>query len=284
VNSSQLDLPAITWESVGLGAAVLVAGLLLAWVVRRAVRPVLRWRGRTESSAVVFAILASWLVAVLAFAAALTVVFPSIRPVNILGGVGVISIAAGIAFQTVLGNMFAGIVLLFRDRLEVGDQVGVKGVRGTIVAIDLSSTTVRTFDGRQVLIPNSVMHSEVVTVQTGFEAVRTTVAVALDEAADLVQAQQVAVRAMRGCPQTLDEPSPEALLSEIGNGTVTLDLRFWSGALQLETREAQHAVIVAVMRAFAEEGVPTGSDALVVRLAPPADAAGAPAPDAPAAD
>jgi small conductance mechanosensitive channel len=267
--AADLDLPPVSPESVLVGAAVLGVGLALAWVARRLLLRVLRWRGRSESSTTVFAALAAWVVGFVALAAALTVVFPSIRPVNILGGVGVISIAAGIAFQTVLGNMFAGIVLLFRDRLRVGDQVSVREVRGTIAAIDLSSTTVRTFDGRQVLIPNAVMHSEVVTVQTGYEAVRTTVAVDLDDRTDLGLAQRVAVEAMSACPQVLDDPAPQALLAEVGTSTVRMELRFWSGARQLETREAMHAVILAVLAAFDERDVATGSDVHVVQLVPP---------------
>lgn len=266
MDGNQLGLPTVTAQTALTGLGVLVGGLILAWLIERIARRVLRWRGRGESSVRVFSSLASWLVVFLAFAAALTVVFPSIRPVNILGGVGVISIAAGIAFQTVLGNMFAGMVLLYRDRLRVGDQVAVREVRGSIVAMDLSSTTVRTFDGRQVLIPNSVMHSEMITVQTGYEAVRTTVFVDLAETVDLVAAQQVAIAAMDVCGETMPEPAPEALLSEIGSGTVRLELRFWSGARQLETREAQHAVILAVMQAYADHEVATGSDVLVVRL------------------
>lgn len=49
----------------------------------------------------------------------ITVVFPSVEPVNLLGGIGVVSIAAGIAFQTVLGNMFAGLMLLSRGAREL---------------------------------------------------------------------------------------------------------------------------------------------------------------------
>lgn len=268
MNENQLELPSITLEAALLGLAVLAGGLILAWVVGWLAGRVLAWRGRSPSSVAVFSSLTMWITVVLTLAATITVIFPSIRPVNILGGVGVISIAAGIAFQTVLGNMFAGIVILSKDRLRGGDQVAVRDTRGTIVAIDLSSTTVRTFDGRQVLIPNSVMHSEMVTVQTGYEAVRSIVAVDLDEAVDLREAQRLAVQAMDRCPETLPEPAPQALLCEIGSGTIRMELRFWSGARQLETREAQHAVIQAVVEEFAEHQVATGSDVLVVRLVP----------------
>ncbi|HRY11639.1 MAG TPA: mechanosensitive ion channel [Candidatus Nanopelagicales bacterium] len=88
--------------------------------MRRLTEPLLRRRGRSDSSAAVFARLASWVFLALGVGAALTITFPSVKPVHIVGGVGVLSIAAGIAFQTVLGNMFAGIVILGKDKYRVG--------------------------------------------------------------------------------------------------------------------------------------------------------------------
>lgn len=215
-----------------------------------------------------FGTLAQSLVVVLAIAAALTLVFPSVKPVNALGGIGILSIAAGIAFQTVLGNMFAGIVILARDIFRVGDQIAVEDVAGTVLEINLTSTSVRTFDGRKALIPNSVIHSEVVTVQTGFEHVRSTISLDIDDQADFEVAARVAEGAMRQVPAVLDDPAPQALLQGVGSATVRMDLRFWSGARQMETRVAQHHVIVAVLRELADAGVVTGSDVLVVEGGP----------------
>ena len=215
-----------------------------------------------------FAALAQSLVLLLSVAAALTVVFPSVKPVNALGGIGVLSIAAGIAFQTVLSNMFAGIVILARDVFRVGDQIAVEEVAGTVTEITLTSTVVQTFDGRKVLIPNSVVHSQVVTVQTGYEQVRSTVSLDIDDSADLGLAVRVAEDAMARAEAVMADPAPQALLSEVGSATVRMDLRFWSGARQMETRLAQHEVILIVLAAFAEAGVPTGSDVLVVEAGP----------------
>lgn len=263
-----LELPPVTPMGVALGLAVLVVGILLAQLVRMLVSRTLSWRGRSESSARVFGRLVSWLVTALAVGAAVTVTFPSIRPVNLLGGIGVVSIAAGIAFQTVLGNMFAGIVILTRDRFRVGDQISVGEHRGTVVQMGLTSTSVRTFDGRLVLVPNGTLHSEVVTVQTGFEHVRSSVRVDVADTADLERAARVAVDAMRALPQVLDEPAPEAFLTSVGTATVQLELRFWSGARQLETKEATHAVVMAVLTAFSQHDVEAGSDVLTIDAGP----------------
>jgi small-conductance mechanosensitive channel len=263
-----LGLPQITLEAAGLGLAILLGGWLLSHAVRWLTTSSLHWRGRSPSASRMFGTLAQWLVIVLSAAAALTVVFPSVKPVNALGGIGILSIAAGIAFQTVLGNMFAGIVILARDRFRVNDQIAVGEVAGTVLGISLTSTTVRTFDGRLVLIPNALVHSEMVTVQTGFEEVRSTVTVDIDDSADLDRAVEVAEAAMATVAAVLPEPPPQALLQEIGSATVRLDLRFWSGARQMETKVAQHQVTRAVLRALAESGVKTGADVLVVEGGP----------------
>lgn len=268
MNDEVLQLPAVTWQGAAVAAGVLAASIVLAWLLREGIGALLRWRGRGASSARVFGRLAGWVAIVLGVAAALTVLFPSVKPVNILGGVGVISIAAGIAFQTVLGNMFAGMILLARDRFRIGDQIECGEHRGTVVQMGLSSTSIRSFDGRLVLIPNGLLHSQVVTVQTGFEYVRSTVEVDLEDTTDLDRAREVALAAMDDLPAVLPEPAPEAFLTSIGNGTVRLELRFWSGSTQLDTREAQHAVIREVLRDFDSAGVTTGSDAYVVEAGP----------------
>jgi small conductance mechanosensitive channel len=263
-----LGLPPVTLDNVLLGLAVLVGGVAISFVIRLLVRALLRWRDASPSSRRVFGLVTQWVVVLLAFVSALTVTFPSVKPVNALGGLGIISIAAGIAFQTVLGNMFAGLVILARDSFRVGDQIEVEGVTGTVTKIQLSNTAVRTFDGRKVLVPNATLHGQLVTVQTGYEEVRSTVTVEIDDQADLRRAHDVAVQAMREVATVVDEPAPQALLSAIGSATVTLELRFWSGARQMETRQAQNDVIVAVLAALREAGVATGSDVLVLDAAP----------------
>jgi small-conductance mechanosensitive channel len=266
--TDRFGLPDLSWPAFGLGVALLVGFVLAGFGVRVLVAWYLTWRGRGPSAVAVFSQLCQWVLIVLGVGMALTVVFPSVRPVDILGGLGVISIAAGIAFQTVLGNMFAGIMILSKGRFRVGDQIGVREVRGTVTDISLNSTTVRTFDGRQVLIPNQVMHSDLVTVQTGYETVRTSVEVQVDAVADPRRAQRVAVEAMSAVPDVSVDPEPQALLTALGKGALTLELRFWSGARQLETREAQHAVIMAVLAAFDDAGVALADEIQVIEAGP----------------
>ena len=100
--------------ALGVLAAFVITGRLLRPLVRRRLL-----RHRTPSFARVFAKLTSSALTVVGVLLGLTIVFPSMRPVDVLTGAGVLTIAAGFAFQDILQNLLAGILLLFRQRLAV---------------------------------------------------------------------------------------------------------------------------------------------------------------------
>lgn len=254
LTSTGTSLPS-TPRSSQVGGAIVLAAFAITWLVRWGLRRWYVWRGRSESYARVFSTLASWAVAAMGIAAGLAVAFPSVQPVDVLGGLGIVSIAVGIAFQDILSNLFAGVLILTRQPFAVGDQIAVGEVRGTVEDVTLRETVVRTFDGRRVLIPNSTVHNGVLTVQTGYEKVRTSVCVGVAYLTDLDEARDVALTAMRSLPHVADVPPPQALITALGTSTIDIELRFWSGARQLETLEALDAVVAAVVTAYDAAGI-----------------------------
>ncbi|NCD19595.1 MAG: mechanosensitive ion channel [Actinobacteria bacterium] len=266
-------LPEIEPAQLGAGLLVLLVGFAVGLLAQFVLQRYWKWRRRSPSFASVFATLAKWTAVIIAAGAALTVAFPSVEPVNVLGGLGIVSIAAGIAFQQVLGNLFAGVILLTREPFRGGDQVAIGDVRGTIVRTNLRETEIRTFDGRRVIIPNSVIHDGVITVQTGYEKVRTSVDIGVAYGTDLEVARDLAVRTMTDVPGVVADPAPQALVTGLGAITIDIELRFWSGALRLETLETRDRVIQAILREFDAAGIemPSPTSAVVVREAESGD-------------
>ncbi|MBI9113427.1 mechanosensitive ion channel family protein [Sanguibacter suaedae] len=263
-----LDLPPVEPEQLLLGAGVILVGLLLA----RALRMVVRWwlaRRHTRSYARVFSSIAAFVLGAFAVGAGLTVAFPSVRPVDVLGGLGIVSVAIGIAFQNVLANLFTGLLILVREPFRAGDQIAVGDIQGTVEEVNLRETVVRTFDGRRVLVPNSTVHGEVLAVQTGYAHIRTTVVIGVDYATDLARARTVVLDAVRQVPGVAAEPAPQCLLTELAASTINFDLRFWSGARQLDALETRDRVIESVAGALTEAGVDMPADIRV--LQPSAD-------------
>ncbi|MFG3103146.1 mechanosensitive ion channel family protein [Streptomyces sp. NPDC048182] len=90
-------------------------------------------------------------------AASMLLTFPAMRAAgtSLLASAGVLGIVAGIAAQSTLGNLFAGLQIAFGDMVRIGDTVVVEGEWGTVEDITLTYLTVRTWDERRITMPVS---------------------------------------------------------------------------------------------------------------------------------
>ncbi len=236
---------------VALGLVVFLVFVVAARIVRRVVRrALLRGTDRSESFANVLANLARAGTVVVGALVALSIAVPSIDAASLVAGLGVGTIAIGFAFQDILQNTLAGLLILFRRPFRQGDQIFVGEHRGTVEEITIRETRLQTFDGRRVLIPNKDVYATAITVQTAYPAVRTSLIIGVDYGADLARARTVALDAVRRVDGVVDDPAPEAYYVELGASTINLDLRYWTAPRQAEVRRVQDAVVAAVADAL----------------------------------
>jgi small-conductance mechanosensitive channel len=94
--------------------------------------------------------------------AAMLLTFPAMRAAgaSLLASAGVLGIVAGVAAQSTLSNMFAGLQIAFGDMVRIGDTVVVDGEWGTVEEITLTFLTVRTWDERRITMPVSYFTSK----------------------------------------------------------------------------------------------------------------------------
>lgn len=250
-----------------VAALVLLFAYLLGKVVAFGVR---RRYTRLErpSFAAVMSRVSVLLLTVLGLLAALTVVFPTVQPVDTLGSLGIFSIAIGFAFRDILENLLAGVLLLFRAPFRTGDEVEVEGVRGTVQEINLRETVLRSYEGRRVLVPNATVYKNEITVQTAFDAVRTDAVVGVAYDTDLRQARRIARDVLLGTEGVAEDPPPLALVAELGSSTVDLQLLWWSGPEQRVVREVRDRALGAVVEAYNDAGIEMPSDIVVLDSTP----------------
>ncbi|WP_108999915.1 mechanosensitive ion channel family protein [Streptomyces rishiriensis] len=95
-------------------------------------------------------------------AAAMLLTFPAMRAAgaSLLASAGILGIVAGVAAQSTLSNLFAGLQIAFGDMVRIGDTVVVDGEWGTIEEITLTFLTVRTWDERRITMPVSYFTSK----------------------------------------------------------------------------------------------------------------------------
>ncbi len=248
----------------GVALGIIVVGYLLSRIVRWVMRQLLS-RRRTPSFATVMSKVAGWLFLLAAVLGAITVTFPSVRPVDLLAGLGFFSVAVGFAFQDILENTLAGILLLFRQPFQSGDQIEVEKQIGTVEAITIRETRLITFDGQLVIIPNRDVYKNVIRVQTHRERRRLDVTVGVAYENDAREATRVITAALGDVDGVAEDPPPEALVTELGASTVDIEGRCWVLSRQHDYLAVRDEAIVAVKAALDDAGIEMPSDIIALQ-------------------
>lgn len=248
---------------IGYGLSRLLRWLLHLWLQRK----------RTASFARVMSKLAGWVLFGVAALSATAAAFPSVKPVDLLAGLGFFSVAVGFAFQDILENTLSGVLLLFRQPFEAGDQIEVQDQAGTVEAITIRETRIKSFDGQLVVIPNRDVYKNVIRVQTHFPDRRMTFTVGIAYENDPREASRVVVEALGGVNGVAAEPAPEALVTELGVSAVNLEARFWCASAQHETLVVLSAAISAVKKSLDAAGVEMPADIVALQATPSLKAA-----------
>jgi small-conductance mechanosensitive channel len=89
-----------------------------------------------------------------------------VNPATLVTVLGAIGLAASLALQDILKNFFAGLYLLLERPFRVGEVIRVKEQQGTVEHVGIRTTTLRTPENVEVLVPNAMVFAEVVTNHT----------------------------------------------------------------------------------------------------------------------
>jgi small conductance mechanosensitive channel len=153
-----------------LAIVIFIVFLFLASAGRSFVRRLSGRRQHHQSLGVLLGQLAYVTVTVLGFLIALSAVAPSFHAGDLIKMLGIGSVAIGFAFQNILQNFLAGILLLLQEPFRVGDLISITGYEGTVEDIQTRATVVGTSDGRRVIIPNAIIFTNPVVVGRGSPA------------------------------------------------------------------------------------------------------------------
>jgi len=149
-----------------LAAVIFALFLLLASFASSLTRRTLLHRRRHVGLAILFARLIQTIIAVVGFLISLSVVAPSFQVSDLVKLLGVGTVAIGFAFQNILQNFLAGILLLLEEPFRLGDLISVTGIEGNVRDVQTRATVITTKEGRKVVIPNAVLFTNPVAVES----------------------------------------------------------------------------------------------------------------------
>jgi len=200
---------------------------------------------------VVFARLAGAAVVLLGLLVAFSIVAPSFQAGDLIKVLGIGSVAIGFAFQNILQNFLAGLLLLWAEPFRVGDQIKLDNFEGTVEDIQTRATTIKTYDGRRVVIPNAELFTHSVTVNTAFEIRRWEYQFSANAEDGLAQLKAAILETLKNVEGVLSTPPPEALVVDLGDSglnIVKLHITWWTKSPRQHEIVASHDRVLTAIR------------------------------------
>lgn len=240
----------MTWMDVAKVAGLLVVGFVLARLLSAALGRVLAPR-MGEGQANTFRRIA--LYALYALVAVSVLRQLGIDLTVLLGAAGILTVAVGFASQTAASNLISGLFLLVERPFVVGDVVRIGGTTGEVIAIDLLSSKIRTFDNLKVRVPNEqLLKSEIVNL-THFPIRRIDLQVGVAYDSDLDQVRDVMMDVAAKHPLLLDEPTPLFIFVAFADSAINLQFSVWTARANF--LEAKTALHLDLKKAFDAHGI-----------------------------
>jgi small-conductance mechanosensitive channel len=188
---------------------------------------------------------------------------------------GTLGVGIGFGLQNVVNNFVSGLILLYERPVQPGDVVEVGKVVGEVRRIGVRSSTVRTFDGADVIVPNgTIIASEVVNWTLADRTRRADVAVSVAYGTDPAAVRRILLAAVDRA-DVLRRPEPVVLLARLGDSALEFEVRFWPERIDtwvVVASEVRETILLELGRAGIS--IPFPQRDLHLRSAPPATALG----------
>lgn len=200
-----------------------------------------------------FSSLTIWVIGIMIAA---IIAFPDLTPTKMLAGLGIGSVAIGFAFKDIFENFLAGIIILLRKEMRINDFISCQGFQGKVESILVRETHIRQTDGELVILPNSMLFKNPLTITTDIEQRRTTIICGVGYGENVDQAREVIKQAVSTCKTVISDSRPiEIFASEFADSSINFEVTWWTGSKPLQVRESRDEVIAAVKSALDKSGI-----------------------------
>ncbi|WP_201608118.1 mechanosensitive ion channel family protein [Psychrobacter okhotskensis] len=234
--------------------------ILIFWflsiVFKKIVYKLLGSRSRHQNLVKVFQRVGGALIIFIGFMIAMVIAVPGFTPAKLIGALGIGSVAIGFAFKDIFQNLLSGILLLISEPFRIGDQIVSGEYEGTVEDIKIRATTIKTYDGRQVVIPNSDLYTSALTVNTAYKQRRLQVAVGIGYEDDIEAAKAEIMQALDKADSVSTKAKPSVIATGFGGSSIDLMVRwFIEDGTQANKVASIHQVIVEIKNALDAAGV-----------------------------
>ena len=239
--------------------AIALFALTVTWgvaaLVRKAVHRIASRTRMRPSLVALFVTMSGILVWIFGILIALAVILPGVTAGSLLAVLGLGSVAVGFAFKDIFENFLAGILIMLRKKMRIGDMIECEGVEGRVEQITLRETYLRLLSAELTIVPNIFLFKNPVRIVTDANKRRHEIVVGVAYATDLDQAATVIEQAVRALPEVEQKRAVEVYAREFNDSSIDFTVRWWSGSKPIDMHRSRDSVIRSIKRALAEAGI-----------------------------
>lgn len=240
---------------IGIAILVFLVFWLIASFTRKGIENYVKKRDAYSGAAIAFSRLAYIGILLLGVLVAVTVAFPSVTPASLFSALGIGGVAIGFAFKDIFQNLLAGILILVRQPFKVGDEISSGEFTGTVENIETRATFIKTYDGKRIIVPNSKIYTEPVTVITAYDILRSEYDIGIGYGDDVGEARKLALEAVKGIEGVLSDPAPDVLLWDLAGSSQNLRVRWWTDPVRSSVVKVKDRVLEGVAQSLAGAGI-----------------------------
>ena len=231
--------------------AIVIIGMIVARIVSNTVNRLMLARKIDATVADFLSALVRYAIIAFTLIAALGRV--GVQTASVIAVLGAAGLAVGLALQGSLSNLAAGVLLVMFRPFRAGEYVDLGGVAGTVLNVQIFSTTMRTVDGKIVVIPNGKIIAGNI-INFSREPVRRNefiIGVAYDS--DIDQVKKILTDIIQSDERILKDREMTVRLNELGASSINFVVRVWSNSSDLQS--VYWDVLERIKREFDANGI-----------------------------
>lgn len=253
---------------IAIGFIVLLIFWLLSKYVVKGLRVALQ--SRLQDPLIVRFILKTsrtilFVIAILAF---LKIVGLGDVAVGIWGTAGIGAFILGFAFKDIGEHFIAGFILAFNRPFQVGDIIESGGHTGTVTGLNLRTTQLKTFDGKDVYIPNGNVIKQPLINFTIDGYIRKEFVVGIEYTSDQDKAIDLILGILRSHKDVIQEQKPPAVvIGNIDKSALRLKAMYWLDTFNpdISSAKVERELVRDTIKALQEEGIYRANDLLEIK-------------------
>jgi small-conductance mechanosensitive channel len=239
-----------------VAVVVLVLTYFVSWFAQRNVGAALKRTKLRPSLTELILNLVSLLIWLIGTMVAAIIVFPGLTPGSVLAGLGLGSVAIGFAFKDVFENFLAGLIILFRQEMRIGDYVECAGLEGKIEKITIRESHIRQIDGQLVIVPNAQLFKNPVTIQTDKTLRRISIICGVAYDSDIGVSRNVISKAVASCSTVSTKENPvQVFATNLGESSIDFEVAWWTGSSPLSERASRDQVVQSIKDGLDAAGI-----------------------------